>query len=240
MNKVLSIDLDWILGDCISLYNDLVRGNVPILQLWEEIERERHCDKFLSYNKIYLEQLKKLVVKLKPKQVYWGNDHSSIILAIKDALDKKIISAPFILYNIDHHHDINYSPQQEEIIDRYDMANCGSWVSYLNKYELIDEYFWIKNKYSTDYHGQKQFSPKRQEIELKNQDTLNFLLNEDFDIIYITSSDCYIPPKFYGILEDFKKMVLYYYPNLIDYKNQTSHGTMVYTSNYFSNYKGVK
>ena len=79
-----------------------------------------------------------------------------------------------------------------------------------------------------------------QEIELKNQDTLNFLLNEDFDIIYITSSDCYIPPKFYGILEDFKKMVLYYYPNLIDYKNQTSHGTMVYTSNYFSNYKGVK
>ena len=120
------------------------------------------------------------------------------------------------------------------------MANCGSWVSYLNKYELIDEYFWIKNKYSTDYHGQKQFSPKRQEIELKNQDTLNFLLNENFDIIYITSSDCYIPPKFYGILEDFKKMVLYYYPNLIDYKNQTSHGTMVYTSNYFSNYKGVK
>ena len=240
MNKVLSIDLDWILGDCISLYNDLVRGNVPILQLWEDIERERHCDKFLSYNKIYLEQLKKLVVKLKPKQIYWGNDHSSIILAIKDALDKKIISAPFILYNIDHHHDINYSPQQEEIIDKYDMANCGSWVSYLNKYELIDEYFWIKNKYSTDYHGQKQFSPKRQEIELKNQDTLNFLLNEDFDIIYITSSDCYIPPKFYGILEDFKNMVLYYYPNLIDYKNQTSRGTMVYTSNYFSNYKGVK
>ena len=176
MSKVLSIDLDWILGDCISLYNDLVRGNVPILQLWEDIERERHCDKFLSYNKIYLEQLKKLVVKLKPKQVYWGNDHSSIILAIKDALDKKIISAPFILYNIDHHHDINYSPQQEEIIDKYDMANCGSWISYLNKYELIDEYFWIKNKYSTDYHGQKQFSPKRQEIELKNQDTLNFYL----------------------------------------------------------------
>lgn len=98
----------------------------------------------MSYNKIYLEQLKKLVVKLKPKQVYWGNDHSSIILAIKDALDKKIISAPFILYNIDHHHDINYSPQQEEIVDKYDMANCGSWISYLNKYELIDEYFWIK------------------------------------------------------------------------------------------------
>lgn len=62
MNKVLSIDLDWILGDCISLYNDLVRGNVPILQLWEGIERERHCDKFLSYNKIYLEQLKNLLL----------------------------------------------------------------------------------------------------------------------------------------------------------------------------------
>jgi hypothetical protein len=200
IKKVLSIDLDFILKPIIQLYNDMVKKE-PYQLLWSKIEEERCIQDFLKYDEDKLKFIYDILNTINLKKIYYGNSHESILLAIQEEIGK---NDKIELYNIDHHHDINYNIDQENLALIYDVVDCGSWVTLLHKNKLIQKYIWIKNSNSKKYRGKKESSPYLIEYNFEDYSQITF---SDFDMIYITSSQQWFPPKFLYIIEDLKKFL---------------------------------
>jgi hypothetical protein len=74
-------------------------------------------------------------------KVVFGTHHDSILNHIpKDAKDLSIV-------NIDHHHDLGYTPWQDEQARSYDICNESNWVPTLS--DRISDYTWVRNPTST-------------------------------------------------------------------------------------------
>ena len=181
--------------------------------LWERIEEELDCKKFLSIDEKKLDFIFELLKANKNRNstIYCGHSHESILLMIQENLkpNKKII-----LYNIDHHHDINYNKTQEQLAYVHNIAECGTWVTYLHSYNLIDRYYWINNQNSKKYIGKNETCPKTTILTYEKNENLVFPL---FDYIYVTFSTNWFPPEFLYLIENFKKFLETNFETVIDY-----------------------
>ena len=197
IKKVLSIDLDYIMGPSIMLYNDLV-GNPEFQgkEVWDKIEDLRGIEKFLSYDDESLVFITKLFTKavkdLPEDRIFFGKEHDMILeFLCGDPIKAEEL---FDVYNIDHHHDIYYGDRQREEVDRFDFACLANWVYYLGKNEKIAKYHWIKNEKSVPF-------PKDDIADLLFPVDFNMkrdeLLKLKFDYVFVCQSAGYLPKKFH-------------------------------------------
>lgn len=197
--RILSIDLDFILYPCINLYNDLVNCSEERKNIWIKIQKERDINRHIQYDKEKYEFLLKILEPYKNEKIYYNPSHENIVKLIEKIKDKK----PFILYNIDHHHDIYYSEEQKKEV-KENIINCGDWVGYLDYNNYLEQYFWIKNSNSILYHH--NFAKLNSEFIAINFEELaktQFEKIPKFDYIFITTSDLWFSPILDHLLLEF-------------------------------------
>lgn len=194
IKKVLSIDLDVIMGTCISLYNDL-SSNGPRNYTWEKIRLLRNIEPHLSYDQDNYSILQGYIVKTlmanTEAKICLAVDHDNILNFLKDDFN---LGTQFEITNLDAHHDIDYTkaegPEEGELEN--DIVTVGNWVGYLDKYNLLSKYTWVNTPSSTLYSGKLK--------GLYNMMSLTqfFVLYEleTFDYIFICQSPGWVPPKF--------------------------------------------
>lgn len=199
MTRVLSIDLDYIMGPTINLYNNIFYDDNQSTRwrnLYQDdtfVENHFYIDQsnlMFCYN-IFLKSLKKC------DSVSFGYEHDSILYSISefDNID---------LVNIDHHEDVtsgdflspNFSfresleKEYDEIIIS-DRVHEGNWVSWLASKNKINSYTWIQNKNSgneKDFFN-SSIVPNYNPI-LKEQFEIT---DESYDHIFVCLSPQYIP-----------------------------------------------
>ena len=215
--SVLSIDLDYILEPCINDYEELVRVGVPrFIQSSDNnagaFERTRYFAKQIDkFAEISIENLSEifevfthaLKTPNKSPWVYFGHNHDSILNPLKSIVTSE---DKIDLINIDHHHDIFYSPKQQEDVDNHDLVSPADWFLFLDKNELLNSYIWLSNKNSIigESIANSTISKK-----LKIFTTLNDckkFLPKKFDLIYVCCSPHWMPPKFLGYFDILKTM----------------------------------
>lgn len=195
--KVLSIDLDYIMGPTIELYNGLFfdqNASTRWRNLFERSDfRENHIfidqsNLMFCYN-AFLKSLKHC------KDVSFGYDHDSILYKISDFSDIELI-------NIDHHDDVfaaDYRDDYYEFLEKEyseiiesNKVHEGNWVAWLANKDKIKSYTWIGNKNSAnkirnDFNS--KIVPNYLNIEKENYKFDNY----NFDHIFVCLSPQYIP-----------------------------------------------
>lgn len=197
--KVLSIDLDYIMGPTIQLYNGLFYDNNPTLR-WRElfensdfVENHFYIDQsnlMFCFN-VFLKALKNC------QSVSFGYEHDSILFSIKDFSNIDLI-------NIDHHDDVfggdytnrmpddhAYSKEYFEIKNdnRVHEGNWGAWLTSKNK---IKSFTWIGNNNSGNKirnNFNSQVIPNYLNIEKEDYKFIDY----NFDHIFVCLSPQYVP-----------------------------------------------
>jgi hypothetical protein len=157
--RVLSIDIDYIMGLTIGLYQD-IGWDCSSETRWENFfdqseytENELYIDKknlFFCYE-TFLKSL-----RTSNCDVTFSYDHDNILYSIQNF--EKID-----LINIDHHADILYPDvsdddsdndtailnsmkNQYKMVSKYDRVHEGNWVAWLRSKDKLNSYTWIGNK----------------------------------------------------------------------------------------------
>ena len=202
MNTILSIDLDILFSPYTGIYNNQINNCYNCEKIWNGIEQSYTISDFtpnLEYCEIILNLFQNYSSQI--NTIYIGQDHSSILTAIE--LEKNNFQQPynFNLYNIDYHHDIGYEKQAIEDI-KNNRINCGNWVGFLNYYKFLNQYFWLEGL-GTHFdqfiltNDLKELLPSNFERKIFDKD---FPLDLNIDLLYITFSPPWIPPKYYEII----------------------------------------
>jgi hypothetical protein len=194
--NILSIDLDYILSPCINLYNDLVIANETPEKIWEKIETLRNIDKHISYddeNLRYVFNIFTHAISLlkNKKNVKFALNHDAILF---DLASSKYEKDTFCLYNIDHHHDIFYSPDAKKDVDIFNVSTVANWVWYLDKHHKINQYNWICNTNS--------FFPETEvksfgKMDAFTKDKIKHIFDvKEWDYIFVCNSPHWFPKKY--------------------------------------------
>ena len=201
--RVLSIDLDYIMGHSIEYYNSIDYHRNPIIR-WDRFfinpdskKSNFHIDKsnlLFCYN-LFLKCLKTC------DDVSFGYDHDSILFSISNYNNIDLI-------NIDHHDDVlggeyvlgtddlsfehGHKMELYEIMnhDRVHEGNWGSWLAIHNK---IKSFTWIGNKNRRNKGRNKlnaEIVPNYLNVEKENYKFDSY----NFDHIFVCMSPQYIPP----------------------------------------------
>lgn len=205
--NILSIDMDYILAPCINLYNDMVKAANNPKQMWDEINRIRNIDSHISYddsNLRYIFNIFSLALKKlkKPENVSFAYNHDAILFELAS---KKRQNEKFNVFNIDHHHDIFYGENQKDSVDKYDVANVGSWIWYLDKYEKLEQYNWIKN--SNSICENINFKILKDGTQTEMQHIFDV---KEWDYIFVCNSPHWFPRKY----DNFFFMLIDLYENI--------------------------
>jgi hypothetical protein len=204
--KVLSIDLDYIMGPVIELYQGIKWNDNPLIR-WKLLynssdfkESHFYIDQsaLLFCYEIFLKSIKK------SKNVFFGYDHDSILYKISELDNLDII-------NIDHHDDIFHVSFSDEINNNesnsgraalrmeYDMIiNCehvneGNWGAWLYSRKKLNSFTWIHNETSRNVDRLPFIE------ELMGNKFSHYLQNEysfddyEFDYVFVCFSPQYIP-----------------------------------------------
>ena len=195
--RVLSIDLDYIMGPTIELYNGLFFDQNPSTRwrnLFERSDfRENHIfidqsNLMFCYN-TFLKSLKNC------KNVSFGYDHDSILYQISDFSNVDLI-------NIDHHDDVfaaDYNDEYHQFLEKEyseivesNKVHEGNWVAWLASKGKLKSYTWIGNQNSgnkirNDFNA--QIVPNYLNVEKENYKFDNY----NFDHIFVCLSPQYIP-----------------------------------------------
>jgi len=191
MNAV-SIDMDYIMKPVINLYNDLSNSMNPD-RVWDTINKVRNIDEFAKIDEKNFLLILKTISKILSK--YSENKTKIVFAENHDYILEDLTKHPNIkLINIDHHHDISYSPEQARDVDQFDYTTVANWVWYLDKYKLLSEYTWVRNENSDQYKGAEMTGRFTELIEPKDID-LNTIDNR-VDLLFICKSRSWIYPKF--------------------------------------------
>lgn len=207
VKKVLSVDLDYIMSPCISLYNNLTSyepdlASLPDPEYWEILDQDFELNKFLTFSQKKLDQIKELwfhqLDKLPVQNIYIAKEHDSILTFLCQDFLKK--SEVYEIYNIDHHHDIFYTDVDRELIERFNYTGCASWVWYLFYNQRLTQYFWIRNENSKKTFKTSEFS-EADLIQIPNfqqylQYSIEDLFDISFDYIFLCKSGRFFPWKF--------------------------------------------
>ncbi len=203
--KVLSIDLDYIMGPSIDLYQG---------ECWDDCTHWRWNDFFecsdIKENELVIDEGNLLfcyklfltAIKNSDCEVTFAYDHDNILYELQDHNNIDLI-------NIDHHHDILYhnagNDEDDEVLESfekkykaicdYSMINEGNWIAWLKSKNKIDSYTWIGNDNSfenvngvtLDYY--KSLLPK---FNMKKKEDFK-LRDYKFDYIFVCLSPQYIP-----------------------------------------------
>jgi len=198
--KVLSIDLDYIMGPVIEIYQSLRWDDNPTMR-WKMLyetsdfkESNFYIDQaaLLFCYDTFLKSLKNA------KTVSFGYEHDAILYEIGDSKNLDIV-------NIDHHDDIfhiydRYKDFVDDILDfeydaiaNHNWVNEGNWGAWLFSQEKLNSFTWIHNPTSrnvdrVDYinrlMGDKFHHCFRNEYEF---------VDYNFDHIFVCLSPQYIP-----------------------------------------------
>ncbi len=201
--KVLSIDLDYIMGPTIEIYQHHEDDDNDPLLRWDNLfngsnfrkgDLRHDSSSFLYCYDIFLKGLKS------NPTVSFGYDHDAILYAIKDYSDIDLI-------NIDHHDDVMHCGGSSPIADSMDLeyhtvathnrVNEGNWVAWLHAKNKLNSYTWIHNKNSGNLN--RNFF----NIELLG-DKYKWSLRKDytfkdynFDHIFVCLSPIWVPPFYW-------------------------------------------
>ena len=209
--RILSIDLDYIMGPSIHKYEDYY-WNDNASTRWGNFFRFKKDVKEsdLPFDKGHLLYLWKLFHKClyNDVPVSFAYDHDNILYHIGDETDLEII-------NIDHHHDVLYhadgiwdekhpngSPSVKgnkhdyhQIKDFNDIDE-GAWIAYLRSQDRIKSYTWISSKNAIEGVAKKDMQyfqgliPNMRYAVKEDYDILDY----DFDHMHLCLSPQYIPP----------------------------------------------
>lgn len=203
VKNVLSIDMDYIMAPCINMYNDCA-GSEEFKNgdFWTQVNMIRNIDKYLEYEPSKLLAVVDVfthAIKDVPKNKIMFAEEHDMILELLCREDN--IKETFNLYNMDHHHDIYYGPEQKSEIERFDFACLANWVYYLGKNEKLHKYYWIKNDNSAPF-DESQIS----ELTFPFDDDKAFkdpakLREIKFDYVFCCNSSEYFPAKFEYLFE---------------------------------------
>lgn len=209
--RILSIDLDYIMGPSIGKYEDY-HWNDNAGTRWENFFRfnPNIKDQDLPFNKGHLFYLWKLFNKCLYNNVpvSFAYDHDNILYDIADKTDLEII-------NIDHHHDVLYHASEYWNTTYPDGTPCnkgnryeyyhskknhdvdeGSWIAYLRSQDRIKSYTWITSQNAIDGVSEmdmeyfKGLIPRFRVTTKEEYDILDY----DFDHMHFCLSPQYIPP----------------------------------------------
>jgi hypothetical protein len=198
--KVLSIDLDIIMGSVLEIYQGLRWDDNPTVRwkvLYETSDfKESNFyidqDALLFCYETFLKALKNC------NSVTFGYDHDSILYDIAKYNNIDIV-------NIDHHDDMfhmsfkDYADGYDALKLEYEMIstanhiNEGNWGSWLNSQNKLRSFTWIRNQTSRNVDridfirnllGDKFQSYLRSEYQFKDY---------NFDHIFVCLSPQYIP-----------------------------------------------
>lgn len=235
--KVLSLDLDYIMGPSIDLYADYGWDDNAFTR-WEYFYNEENNKKLnLNIDKknlIFMYGVFLKSLKNSNCEVSFGYDHDNILYLLSN--DKNIE-----LVNIDHHHDIMYTEHSGNddvddmsLIMSYDeeyrrlVENCdiheGNWVAKLNSENRLKSYTWIGNtnsfselrKCETAY-----FSSLIPKFKMLKREKYNFE-NYNFDKIFVCLSPQYVPKEHWFYFKLFLTAYENFTGNEYDLKNQVN------------------
>ncbi len=202
--KVLSIDLDYIMGSVINLYEDIYDDRNPLIR-WKRLYddqsfKESHFyidNSALIYcYHLFLKLIKKKRGKKAPS-VSFGYDNDAILFSIGDYSDIDLIS-------IDHHDCIlgcgtneglgdgsDDDPKKEYEQVQNDRVNNSNWVSWLHANNKLNSYVWIhnstsdiKDQFKQNLLGEKYKQYLREDFSFDNY---------NFDHVFVCLSTKYIP-----------------------------------------------
>lgn len=195
MDTILSIDLDILMSPYCGIYNHFIDTEKDDEFLWDFIGKIHQITEFNineDYEKIIINILNNYIQKV--DKVYIGYDHSSILSAIQEERNSLNQNYLFNIYNIDYHHDIFYNDIQKKNIIDSKYADCGSWVGFLNYYNCVNSYHWVKGigaEFDTNQIYDDNFCPKNLFIHTLDN---NFPLDiPNIKILYITKSNPWFP-----------------------------------------------
>ena len=209
IKNVLSVDIDYIMGPCIQLYNDMCGQVDPKLsseEFWCKVQKERYLNNFLSFDKesldFVLDLMFKVCEEIPSENIYIGEEHDSILTFL--CADEKKKDEIFNVYNIDHHHDIYYGNPQKEEVERFNYASISNWVWYLFINKKLNDYYWINNESSDS----ESIDPVAT-LHL-NFDEMNYFVHRKdklftdvkFDYLFFCKSERFFPLKFHNIFYD--------------------------------------
>jgi len=200
--RVLSIDLDYIMGPTIELYSN-TGWDDNASSRWEKFyyessvkEEELFCDKknLLWIFRHYVKAIENC------SSVSFAYDHDNILYSIQDFEDVDII-------NVDHHHDILY-PQlfDKEVVVKnlrwnyHDVKdNCsideGCWIAWLRSKDKLKSYTWVTNQNAINDTSDLQIKyftgliPKFRAVTRENYD----ITDHNFDHVHVCLSPQYMP-----------------------------------------------
>lgn len=172
-------------------------------RLWDTINSIRQIDEHAKFDEKLFTDLfdvySKALLNVKPEDVYFVHNHDAVLYGLTGA--ENLSDVKYRLYNIDHHHDINYSSLHIDEVEKYDLVNVGNWVWYLQKYGLLESYTWVRNTNSANYEGPSLTVPYY-EYNF-NRMVLDGII---FDKIFVVKSPQWVHPKFYYTYEIFKRL----------------------------------
>ena len=198
--KVLSIDLDYIMGPTIETYQHETQYDNPEFS-WDLFYIE-HPEQKKAYhwidqsNLLYCHDIFLKSLKYNP-DVSFGYDHDAILYAIHQCSDIELI-------NVDHHDDVmhgaNFNGNYDLNLEYFHIVNSdsvceGNWGAWLHHKGRLKSFTWIHNKnsanlqrndFNEDLLGDKYHSCSRNEYEFENY---------KFDYVYVCLSPLYIPPQ---------------------------------------------
>ena len=209
--RILSIDLDYIMGPSIEKYQDYYWNDNPASR-WSNLFRFKKEIKEheLPFDKGHLFYLFKLFNKClhAGTEVSFAYDHDNILYNIGDKTDLEII-------NIDHHHDVLYhgdgiwperSPKGNYCIKgnqhdyhhikNYNDIDEGNWIAYLRSQNRVKSYTWITSQNAIDDCDPKDMQyfkgliPNMRVTTKENYDIMDY----HFDHMHLCLSPQYIPP----------------------------------------------
>jgi len=202
MNKVknvLSIDMDYIMGPCIELYNNLI-GQAPYNEyspedFWEKLNEFLNIQQFLTYDEqkllFLVKVFSKAIANVPSERILFAIEHDMILNLLCTA--QASAEERFEIYNLDHHHDIYYDGRQRDEAERFSFASPANWVYYLGTNNKIEEYHWLRNKNSAMFPIEEQkdlFFP----VDLNTPEEK--LEGITFDYVFVCLSKKYYPVKF--------------------------------------------
>ncbi len=203
--RVLSIDLDYIMGPSIEDYNSILYHSNSTIR-WDRFfsthnlkENDFWIDKsnlLFCYN-LFLKCLKTC------DNVSFGYDHDSILFSISDYDNIDLV-------NIDHHDDVfggdydvdgDLSCEDAYKMELYEMekhnrVHEGNWGAWLAVHNKIKSFTWIGNKNSRNKERNKfnaEIVPNYLNVEKENYKFDSY----NFDHIFVCMSPSYIPPVYW-------------------------------------------
>lgn len=208
--KVLSIDLDYIMGPSDYMYRHVGWHNHPFIR-WDMFYKTTDYKKEeLLYDVNRLNFIKRLFFKSvkECKNVKFGYEHDSILYHIKDydSVD---------LLNIDHHDDVlmnDYGYFDNDIdnfeaeylhIQKYNKVDEGCWIGWLNQKDKLKSLTWIGNQDSISDEKQDYISSIISDYKFVCDDFNSYLTDFKFDCIFVCLSPQYIPPHHWNIMNWF-------------------------------------